>query len=181
MWGTARGILASCGRPPVWRAYIAPPVRIAAAYVGCRTRAVWATAARAVAIRVGIDAMRLLAECGQSPNANWRGQRYTCKRCGSDSIMCAVCVRIRRVRRTPVLVGMCATCSFSLDELRRWGVGSRLSYHELGMAERGYEARPSELGLQTTQGRVARGMAVFVSKRLPQADPPHAWYSPLRA
>jgi hypothetical protein len=57
MWGVVHG-----GRPPVWRAYIAPPVRIAAAYVGCRPRAVWATAARAVAMRVGIDAMRLLAE-----------------------------------------------------------------------------------------------------------------------
>ena len=71
MWGVVHG-----GRPSVWRAYIAPPVRIAAAYVGCRPRAVWATAARAVAMRVGIDAMRLLAECGQFPCANRRGQRY---------------------------------------------------------------------------------------------------------
>ena len=44
------------------------------AYVGCRPRP--PTAARAVAMRVGIDAMRLLAECGQFPYANRRGQRY---------------------------------------------------------------------------------------------------------
>jgi hypothetical protein len=79
-----------------WRAAARSACIHRAACADCgRLRRVSATAARAMAMRVGIDAMRLLAECGQFPMRTGAG-RGTCKRCGSDSIMCAVCVRIAR-------------------------------------------------------------------------------------
>ena len=130
-----------------------------------RLRRVSATAARAVAMRMGIDATRLLAECGQFPYANKRGQRYMQEVrfrfhnvCGMRSDRSAREAYLRAGGDVcDVLVLAETNCVGGEQVERQWGRAW----------PNGYEA----LWASDTQGRVARGMAVFISKRLPQADP----------
>ena len=136
-----------------------------------RLRRVSVGAARTVAMRMGTDATQMLAECGQFPYANKRGQRYMQEVrfrfhnvCGMRSDRSAREAYLRAGGDVcDVLVLAETNCVGGEQVERQWGRAW----------PNGYEA----LWASDTQGRVARGMWLcsFQSASLKQT---HAWHSP---
>ena len=130
-----------------------------------RLRRISATAARTVAMRLGIEATRLLAECGQFPYANKRGQRYMQEVRFRFHNVCGM--RSDRLAREAYLRAGGDVCDVLVLAETNCVGGEQVERQWSRAWPNGYEA----LWASDTQGRVARGMAVFVSKRLPQAEP----------
>ena len=116
-----------------------------------------------VAMRMGIDATRLLAECGQAPFANRRRYmqevRYRFHNVhGMRSDGAARGAYLRAARDVcDVLVLAETNCPGDEDTERIWGREWPEGYTPVWASDKG--------------ARLARGMAVMVSKRLPQAAP----------
>ena len=130
-----------------------------------RLRRISATAARTVAMRLGIDATRLLAECGQFPYANKREQRYMQEVRFRFHNVCGM--RSDRLAREAYLRAGGDVCDVLVLAETNCVGGEQVERQWSRAWPNGFEA----LWASDTQGRVARGMAVFVSKRLPQAEP----------
>ena len=122
-----------------------------------------ATASRVVGMRMGVDVTRMLAECGQCPFANRRRymqevtfrfhnvQGMRSERTGREAYLRAAC------DMCDVLVLAETNCPCDVAVQREWGQSWVHGYEPVWASD--------------GEGRVGRGMAVFVSKRLPQAAP----------
>ena len=119
-------------------------------------------------MRMGVDATRLLAECGQAPFANRdrhmhevRFRFHNVRGMRADGV--ARGAYLRAVRAACDILVLAETNCRGSDEMA-WGQEWPAGYAPLWASD--------------SRGRKCRGMAVLVSKSLPQADPTLAYADP---